>query len=945
MKAVTVLIQGEYYIEAAAKAKRFEEQHKLTSSDLEHHSSKKIAMDNILKFCVSPNHASKMQERNFHDLLAFINDEELKNVYRKQAGRFSEALASHFHSHELEKFYRLAFARGPEKVSSQEQTLGYVTSFYDSALRLSSTCEHYAINNALAIQSGRAFFHDQNPRPITLCITQLERIFLTDSEDVEVQMNAILLLARYDHTKTEEAIEFCSLHNCVPGEVELYLYHFRESGEKPLMLPNCYSLTDQLEIVHKIQRLLSLDSNTLITQYKDILGLYKGEEDVSYTTHDRKKIPNPQPVEKDCIYLLPHQSQDIWLKTLTQGRVAKSQDIDGMYVISPNVLSRRITDHLRGGLRSIGRALVRHYLFESPLFAHYQTHQLKEHYCTNFDTKGATVFLESCVLVLQHETYDKKIKREAVNSLRQYNSVTNVSFFPVCDNYMSYLNVISEVAWEEFKSITEDWVKECVYSPVKFDFLKLWEQSSIAGSIETLARFLSDLKLQGDSHQDRDMINTVTSAMSWIHVCKTATGTPDLIVACREFVRDCLPKLVSLNHSTNSIINAVSIFGTILLVIISCIVPRTLIFPHMYNRALSVYGSLLQTEKSILTLCFQMPKESHVLKAATEMLRLALDQVIHSILWSAAVNENGNLLRQCLILTLTLFVNYIILHPKSQDIQKIHKKLNLCLEKKKARQFGFNFMAVCDSIQQAKSIAHFLKVIEYLLCPNETSDRYEALACVQKHRAGIKIVPLSDKDVQKLPPVIITGFEIRKPTLQLVVSPLLPKSERTKALSFVLQHSKVHPLRIVVHTCPPWTNLPKKNRELDPDLIEFLDLGFKQAQLRVKRSERENICHVCKFNCRDKADHEMTDSHIKQLRLYRQFMALQDTSYTRCVSTLEATKGGEIAKEELVKSNKEMIDAIYKHGEWEKGIDLLHTNCIPRVKQMISELTHHVKRH
>ena len=295
----------------------------------------------------------------------------------------------------------------------------------------------------------------------------------------------------------------------------------------------------------------------------------------------------------------------------------------------------------------------------------------------------------------------------------------------------------------------------------------------------------------------------------------------------------------------------------------------SVLIPHMYSRALSVYDSLLiKTRKQdILTACYDQSKGVYVIDEALKLLQSALSQVI-SFLWNESIYECEDLFRQCLILALTLFTNYIMLLPRSSDISKFRMNLNLCLELKMKFTFECKYETLCTTIKQARSTSDFLKAIEYLLCPCTSSGRYEALAAVgfSKKKRRITINVLSDEDVRNLPPVVILGsdnFPKAMKTQELEVSPLLPEVERRNNLSFQLhfQGSK-YALGKLRDSCgPSWMHLPaaaNSTQLADPEILEFIDLGFPQQDIKKKVQTIENgtrsVCQVCKVRIRE--DHK-----------------------------------------------------------------------------------------
>lgn len=320
-EAVQVLIDAKLYSDAAAKAKKFEDNDTHKSFEL---SSNDIAKKYILKYCQPPEKIKESEDKMFRGLLPYIKDTEYQVLLLKRAKRFSEALDRHHHSHDYVKFYRLAFAQGSNVVLKKSTTPNaFSDTYYDVAQQLSLMQGLDDIYNALIIHSGRAYFSIQKPY-IFLNLTQLENILRTCTDSL-AQINALLLLARFDSNKIKEAVEICRQYECLPGEVELVTYYLYNKK-----LPINYSLHDQLQIANKIQYLLSLERDELNAQYKGILGLHEGKEDELYLRQKDYPTELKCTFESDC-YLLPHESQDIWLqKPHHLSQRTGSRDIDGM---------------------------------------------------------------------------------------------------------------------------------------------------------------------------------------------------------------------------------------------------------------------------------------------------------------------------------------------------------------------------------------------------------------------------------------------------------------------------------------------------------------------------------------------------------------------------------------------------------------------------------------
>lgn len=955
-QAIETLLEGKLYVQAAAKAKKFENQDKI-SKDC-NLSSNHIAREHILKYCRPPIEMSESDSEGgtFYGLLQYIEDEDFQIVILKHANRFMEALKRHFTANHTAKFYRSAFAQGSNLLASENKS-PFATTYYDSALRLSLVHGHVAINSALVIHSGRAFFSATKQYSVFNLI-QLERL-LSTSQEVATQLNAHLLLARFDLSRTKQAVAFCRQHKSLPGEIELLLSHLHKEVPPGLA---CTSLCDQYELLGKIQYLLSLNENSLIAQYKDILGLYIGDRDELYN-EQRRFHKGDEQVEKqessetyyaikehpfiiDC-YLLPHESQDIWLQNLTQGKLAKSRDNDGMFVIPKRLLFGKITGHLKGCQKFLAKG------FNLSRFVSQLNPIPVQQSCVHFDTEAAKLNLKVCTYFL-HNAVNDQLTNDAVKGLRQYHSVANVYHFPLCENFMSHISLIRRDAWKVFQSETKQWIISQISEPGphEFDFLTLWEQASVAKMNGILRKHL-EVPIAKESTNNCTALSR--TSLFWLDICDRVVNEP--FEACREFFDECLPELLQIsNISFNSIINVTSIYGTIVLTLISCMFHSSLIFPHAYARALSVYESLLVNNKTpILRACFHSSMTSKFLRdEILEVLHKALNRVIFSLLGNAtAVCKSDYQLRQCLVLALCLFTNYVRVNPKSMKIPKLFDDLVSKLSHTNTSELNFNYQAVCVNIQQAKSTADLINIIEHLLCPTP-SKRYEAMASVSMQRVGIGIHVLSEVELRKsMPNVIIKRSQHKKipeftePCPELVVSPLIPERERIKELYFVLdyQYFTKYSLGSVESdsTRPPWMNISENGAKLaDPGVIEFVDLGFLTPK-KQSNDESNGICSVCKV--RRAEGHSNGDIHLKNLGLYKQFSALHDTDYSRCASKLKKVSKSTKAEKEVDKfleRNEKVIIAIYRQGDWTKGINLLTTSFIPTVKDMTHKYLRHI---
>ena len=152
-----------------------------------------------------------------------------------------------------------------------------------------------------------------------------------------------------------------------------------------------------------------------------------------------------------------------------------------------------------------------------------------------------------------------------------------------------------------------------------------------------------------------------------------------------------------------------------------------------------------------------------LLKDSMRVLQKAIYQLLSLLERKAVLSRLGpNSLKEYLNLTLTLFVNTIMLQPTSLPISKflqLNKGLKEILKRKWKIQFDYK--TICINIQQASCTSDFFKIIEYLLCPSRSSGRYEALTTIVRRRRGLEMIQnsLSDEEVRTLPSVKILGIE------------------------------------------------------------------------------------------------------------------------------------------------------------------------------------------
>ena len=194
-------------------------------------------------------------------------------------------------------------------VKKSTSSNAFSDTYYDSALQL--TAMQGVDDVYFSVQKPYIFFK----------LTRLESILRTCRNSL-IQINALILLARFDSSKISEAVEVCHRYKYLPGEVELFTYYLHNKK-----LPINCAFHDQFEIADKIWYLLSLKRNA---QYKGILGLHEGKDDELYLRQKDYPAELKCTFESNC-YLLPHESQDIWLqKPHHLSQRTGSRDIDGM---------------------------------------------------------------------------------------------------------------------------------------------------------------------------------------------------------------------------------------------------------------------------------------------------------------------------------------------------------------------------------------------------------------------------------------------------------------------------------------------------------------------------------------------------------------------------------------------------------------------------------------
>ena len=172
------------------------------------------------------------------------------------------------------------------------------------------------MHEALVINSARSY--SINP----MILTELESLILSRTS-VENQLNAHILLARHDKKRIPQTVEVCREYDCLPMEIELALMKLQQSDKQKLP-------SSHIQLAHKILFLLSSHERTLLSAYEEMLGIHRGETDDEYLEQWHYSQHLEGKLVSDC-YLLPHESQSIWVQVLTRNI---HSDIDRMHIIS-----------------------------------------------------------------------------------------------------------------------------------------------------------------------------------------------------------------------------------------------------------------------------------------------------------------------------------------------------------------------------------------------------------------------------------------------------------------------------------------------------------------------------------------------------------------------------------------------------------------------------------
>ena len=649
----------------------------------------------------------------------------------------------------------------------------------------------------------------------------------------------------------------------------------------------------------------------------------------------RKFIPN-------C-YLLPHRSQDIWLGTLIQGDGVT--DIDGMHIIQPSALARNIIGHLKGCLYKILKRVFENSVLNSSLWYYLDTGIPNfTNFCSESELESVCDCLECCRIVLASDShiFDKMKDSEwfitvfeACRVLQQYHSINVSHYFPICESYMTtHMGLIRNDAWRLFQSQTREWIEERL-TQESFNILKLWEQSSVAKITQILREILS-------SHIEKSNLNRTT--LDWLHVTDRVTDDP--LVSCKVFFNKCFPAMLS-QGSILCAVDSASLFGTILLALISCteISAHELIVPHMYHRALLVYSGFLNKRQTILRACCnQTQGKKHSAEVSKDAVRLLHSAIIHLLNYPIVLNSDTECKdspRLSLVLLPTFFVNYATLQPCSLPVVQLHGKLCQILadyhRSAMAQQECFHVQVVHDALYSANSTRDILVIIEYLLCPIETPYRYEALASIvcTKRPRKVEIKILNEEEIKDLR--VIPLFEYGRYS----VPQSQPISSAVKLKPNTLSFSHVQRCTSIKLPHIPETFPTSQISQHPPPWIQVNDSGVVEPDIsgsKVFPSDSDgpasDFCHVChKYKSSD--NHSNSDEHVKNLGWYRKFSSIHDTEYTTLLAKLPCTP----AKQSIIDEHTKQFDEIHQNGEWIRGIDLIQTHCIPKVKKMIEHIS------
>ena len=415
------------------------------------------------------------------------------------------------------------------------------------------------------------------PEPFRVCkiFPYVELEELSSDPDVEIKLNSLLLMARYQAANRITALDACHAHKYLPGEVELEISCLQETQYST----PCH----QLELAQKILSLLSLKPFELLEGYESILGLYKGDVDDLY--EEKNQVIDLLPT-RDC-YLLPHASQDIWIGTLCQGKAIT--DIDGMCIIQGDTLFEKVSSHLKRYLKHILQGAFEDAILDSPLWQYLKARVPAINGLSESSLQKSSAFLKLCNMILVSNSYFDKSRRDttwntnlhkAIKVLRLFHSISVSSYSPICENYMSYMDAIRGDAWRYFQME----IKRLIESNIRkegtnLDFLEVWELSSVAKVTSTSREIL-------ESEAITPQNNIV---LDWFFVSEKVIDYP--VKSCEMFVDKCLTNMLHEGSNLHSVVNAVTVYGTITLALLSASSRETEfspIIPYAHHRALLV---------------------------------------------------------------------------------------------------------------------------------------------------------------------------------------------------------------------------------------------------------------------------------------------------------------------------------------------------------------------
>lgn len=937
LKAVKVLVDGQLFEEAASKAKTYENMG-ITLSD--EFSSTAIAKKQLLAYG-KVDSTSEIALKKFRGLLMYIGGEEERMVFLKHAKLFGEVLNKYLEMKHYRKFYRLIFAQVPLRISKLYT--------YECMLRMSLKYGHKDLWKHLVIHSARAFLH---PKKLCKIFPSVELQELSSDSNVEIKLNSLLLMARYSATNRAAAVDACNFCKYLPGEVELKITTLQQDQQDQ----SSFRICDELDLTKKIICLLSLKPFELLEMYRSILGLYRGSVDDMYEKQYQGTDSNQDfsDLSDGDYYLLPHVSQDIWIGTLCQGKAIT--DIDGMHIIQKDALHEKISVHLKENLRPLIQRAFEHVVSESPLWSCIKSDVPVINNMSKNSYQITRTFLELCKALLVSTSFvptksprDKSWKRtvsNAIQVLQQFNSINVSLYFPICENYTACMDTIRGDAWHYFQMRVKRSIESVICSKSSFDFLKVWELSSIAKITADSRKNLHSLP---DSPQKK-------IALDWFCVSENVIDFP--ADSCTEFVhglhRYCTA-ILDQDSNLTSVVNAVSVYGTIILALLSSSneVLFSPVIPFAYYRALLVYDGYLSKRRTILRACCDQTHNQRMAKQVSRGMYTLLNNLLDSLISSCKQLFNGgackDLPRLSLILMLILLINCKMLKPDSQGINshygRFHDELVKINIHKGNASFNFSLEQVCDAMKGASTTGDLVQIVEYLLCPNTTEHRFEPLAIIktitERHRR-MEVLILNEEDVAALPKFSLLESKVHLSQYQqccITVVPLSHEQQHSFKLPLPEKEQQTSKLSTFKQT-PPWM--------LVSDSVSTLPLVLSSQTLeQLLESDKSDsgLCQVCQLA--QSEDHKSSPEHKSALEMYKKFLKLEDMEYTYYTGQLQLKMKSRGVLPTLKEATKRLLDdhqndisLIYKNCDWMRGVDLLQTKCIPELKELIKGASH-----